>query len=116
VHSLVDDHSRLAYSEFLPDEKGTTCAAFLTRAGGYFAAHGINTIERVMTDNAFAYRHSNAVKAAVAALGARHIFIKPHCPWQNGKEERLSRTLQIEWAYRQIFTSTPNAPPLLTPG
>jgi transposase InsO family protein len=115
VHSLVDDHSRLAYSEVLPDEKGTTCAAFLTRAAGYFAAHGINAIERVMTDNAFAYRHSNAVKAAVAALGARHIFIKPHCPWQNGKVERLNRTLQIEWAYRQIFTSNAERTAALDP-
>ena len=56
VHSLVDDHSRLAYSEILPDEKGPTCAAFLERAAAYFAAHGITRIERVMTDNAFAYR------------------------------------------------------------
>ena len=56
VHSLVDDHSRLAYSEILPDEKGATCAAFLARAAAYFAAHGITRIERVMTDNAWAYR------------------------------------------------------------
>ena len=56
VHSLVDDHSRLAYSEVLPDEKGATCAAFLARAAAYFAAHGIARIERVMTDNAWAYR------------------------------------------------------------
>ena len=68
-----------------------------------------------MTDNAFAYRHSNAVKAAVAALGARHIFIKPHCPWQNGKVERLNRTLQIEWAYRQIFTSNAERAAALDP-
>ena len=58
VHSLVDDHSRLAYSEVLPDEKGSTCAGFLTRAAAYFAAHGITRIERVMTDNAWAYRYS----------------------------------------------------------
>src|SRR5687768_2843396 len=58
VHSLVDDHSRLAYSEILPDEKGTTCAAFLARAATYFAAHGITRIERLMTDNAWAYRYS----------------------------------------------------------
>ena len=56
VHSLVDDHSRLAYSEILPDEKGATCAAFLARAADYFAAHGITRIERVMTDNAWAYK------------------------------------------------------------
>ena len=58
VHSVVDDHSRLAYSEILPDEKGPTCAAFLDRAIGYFAAHGITRIERLMTDNAWAYRYS----------------------------------------------------------
>ena len=58
VHSLVDDHSRLAYSEVLPDGKGTTCAAFLGRAINYFAAHGITRIERLMTDNAWAYRYS----------------------------------------------------------
>ena len=58
VHSLVDDHSRLAYSEVLADEKGPTCAAFLSRAIEYFAAHGITHIERLMTDNAWAYRWS----------------------------------------------------------
>ena len=105
VHSLVDDHSRLAYSEILPDERGETCAAFLRRAAAYFAAKGITRIERVMTDNAFAYRHSNDMKRVCAALGAKQKFIKPHCPWQNGKVERLNRTLATEWAYRQIFTS-----------
>jgi transposase InsO family protein len=105
VHSLVDDHSRLAYSEILPDERGETCAAFLERAAAYFAAKGITRIERVMTDNAFAYRHSNDMKRVCAALGAKQKFIKPHCPWQNGKVERLNRTLATEWAYRQTFTS-----------
>jgi len=103
VHSLVDDHSRLAYSEVLPDEKGVTCAGFLDRGAAYFAAHGIGRIERVMTDNAWAYRHS--LREVVARLGARQVFIKPHCPWQNGKVERLNRTLTAEWAYRQAFTS-----------
>ena len=64
VHSLVDDHSRLAYSEILTDEIGTTCAGFLLRAAAYFAAHGIPRIERLITDNAWAYRHSTAVKQA----------------------------------------------------
>ena len=103
VHSLVDDHSRLAYSEILPDEKGTTCAAFLERAMDYFAAHGITTIERLMTDNAWAYRWS--LREICAAHDIRQRFIKPHCPWQNGKVERLNRTLQTEWAYRQVFTT-----------
>jgi transposase InsO family protein len=56
-------------------------------------------------DNAFAYRHSTAFKAAVTQLRAEQRFIKPHCPWTNGKIERLNRTLATEWAYRQIFTS-----------
>jgi transposase InsO family protein len=103
VHSAVDDHSRLAYSEILPDEKGATCAAFLRRAADYFTAHGIAQIERIMTDNAWAYRKS--LRDTAAALAARQVFIKPHCPWQNGKVERYNRTLQTEWAYRQIFTT-----------
>jgi transposase InsO family protein len=103
VHSLVDDHSRLAYSEILPDEKGPTCAGFLTRAAIYFADHGIDCIERVITDNHFSYRRSADVAAVIAELGAKHKFIRPHCPWQNGKVERFNRTLQVEWAYRQVF-------------
>ncbi len=66
---------------------------------------GITRIERVMTDNAFAYRHGRDVHKALADLGATHKFIKPHCPWQNGKVERFNRTLQTEWAYRHVFTS-----------
>jgi len=113
VHSLVDDHSRLAYSEVLPDEKGATCAAFLARAAAYFATHGIGRIERVMTDNAFAYKYS--LTGVCAALGARQKFIKPHCPWQNGKAERLNRTLITEWAYRQLFTSNDERAAALAP-
>ena len=113
VHSLIDDHSRLAYSEILPDEKGPTCAAFLLRAAGYFADHGITRIERLMTDNAWAYRWS--LRDAVAELGARQLFIKPHCPWQNGKVERLNRTLQTEWAYRQVFLSNEERAAALAP-
>jgi transposase InsO family protein len=105
VHSLVDDHSRLAYSEILPDEKGATCAAFLLRAAAYFATHGITAIERVMTDNHFSYKNSTLMADAIAELGAKHKFIRPHCPWQNGKVERFNRTLQVEWAYRQVFLS-----------
>ena len=105
VHSAVDDHSRLAYSEILPDEQGGTCAGFLTRAAANFAQHGIRRIEQVMTDNHWSYTKSAAVTAALGTLGATHITIRPHCPWQNGKVERFNRTLQTEWAYRQVFTS-----------
>ncbi len=113
VHSLVDDHSRLAYSEVLPDEKGVTCAGFLGRAAAYVAGHGIPTIERVMTDNAWAYKHS--LKAVCAQLGARQKFIRPHCPWQNGKVERFNSTLATEWAYRQTFTSNDERTAALAP-
>jgi transposase InsO family protein len=113
IHSLVDDHSRLAYSEVHSDEKGTTCADFLTRAAAYFADHGIDRIERVMTDNAWAYRWS--LREVITALGARQKFIKPHCPWQNGKVERLNRTLATEWAYRQVFASNAERAAALAP-
>jgi transposase InsO family protein len=113
VHSLVDDHSRLAYSEVLPDEKGPTCAGFFQRAIDYFAEHGIDRIERLMTDNAWAYRWS--LRAVCAEHGIRQKFIKPHCPWQNGKVERLNRTLATEWAYRQIFTSNTERAAALAP-
>jgi hypothetical protein len=113
VHSLVDDHCRLAYSEILPDEKGLTCAGFLRRAAAYFRNHGIITIEQVMTDNAWAYRYS--LRDICAELGARQVFIKPHCPWQNGKVERLNRTLQTEWAYKCAFTSNTQRAAALAP-
>jgi len=105
IHSMVDDHTRLAYSEIHNDEQGITAAGFLNRAAEFFAAHGIDSIERVMTDNHWAYTKSNDVAAAIKALGATHKTIRPHCPWQNGKVERFNRTLQTEWAYRQVFNS-----------
>lgn len=113
VHSVVDDHSRLAYSEVLPDEKGTTCADFLSRAIRYFADHGIPRIERLMTDNAWAYRWSLRTICTEHTITQK--FIKPHCPWQNGKVERLNRTLQTEWAYRQVFTSNTERTAALAP-
>jgi transposase InsO family protein len=114
VHAVVDDHSRLAYAEIHSDEKGATAAGVLLRAAKFFASHGIS-IREVISDNAFAYRYSNEFKDAVATLGARQIFIKPHCPWQNGKVERFNRTLQAEWAYRQPFTSNAQRTAALDP-
>jgi len=115
VHAAVDDHTRLAYAEILPNEQGPTCAGFLRRAGEFFAANGITTIRQVMSDNALNYTRSNDFAAAIADLGAQHITIRPHCPWQNGKVERFNRTLQIEWAYRQIFTSNTTRTQALAP-
>jgi transposase InsO family protein len=115
VHSLVDDHSRLAYSEILPDEKAPTCTAFLTRAVEHFAAHGIGRIHAVMTDNHWSYTRNGSLPGLLNELGATHVLIKPHCPWQNGKVERFNRTLQTEWAYRQVFTTNHDRTDALAP-
>ncbi|BBY88956.1 hypothetical protein MTOK_47380 [Mycolicibacterium tokaiense] len=115
VHSMIDDHSRLAYSEIHADEKGATCAGFISRAAQYFQSQGIPHIERVITDNHLSYRRSAAVAAAIDALNARHLFIKPHCPWQNGKVERYNRTLQTEWSYHRVFASNAHRAQALAP-
>ena len=115
VHAVIDDHSRLSYAEIHDDEKGETCAGVLTRAAEFFATCGIGKIDRVISDNAFAYRRSTAFKDAVAEIGAVQKFIKPHCPWTNGKVERLNRTLATEWAYRQVFTSNAKRRAALAP-
>ncbi|GHF27692.1 hypothetical protein GCM10011600_30540 [Pseudolysinimonas yzui] len=104
IHVAVDDHSRLAFARILPDEKGPTCAAFLTEAAAFFASHGVS-IREVMTDNAMNYRLSRDFRSALAVLDAKHILTRPHSPWQNGKAERFNRTLQENWAYRHPFTS-----------
>ena len=109
----MDDNTRLAYSEVLPDEKGTTCAGFLERALTYFAQHGITRVERLITDNAWAYRYS--LKGVCAGHSIRQKFIKPHCPWQNGKVEGFNRTLQTEWAYHHVFTSSEHRTAALAP-
>jgi len=68
-----------------------------------------------MTDNHLSYKRSYHVRDAIEQLGATHKFIKPHCPWQNGKVERYNRTLQIEWAYRQVFLSNNERAQALAP-
>ena len=115
IHSVVDDHSRWAYSEIHPDEKGATCVEFLARATDAAAAVGITEIAAVMTDNHWSYTHSAAMAELLAGLGARHITIRPHCPWQNGKVERFNRTLQAEWAYSRVFTSNAERAEALAP-
>ena len=86
-----------------PTRRAPPAPASWTARSTYFAAHGITRIERLMTDNAWAYRYS--LRQICAEHDIKQKFIKPHCPWQNGKVERLNRTLQTEWAYRQVFTS-----------
>jgi transposase InsO family protein len=115
IHAAIDDHTRIAYAEIHPDEKGATAAGFLTRAGAFFRAAGIGRIERILTDNAFAYRNSAAFHQAAADLGAVQRFIKPHCPWTNGKIERFNRTLATEWAYARAYTSNTDRAHALDP-
>jgi transposase InsO family protein len=97
IHSAVDDHSRLAYSEVLQDESGPTSAAFWRRARAWFLAHGV-VVERVMTDNAFAYR-GKLFNEALAETRVLHRYCRPYRPQTNGKVERFNRTLLEEWAY-----------------
>lgn len=105
IHSAVDGHSRLAYSEIHPDEKATTYAAFLRRAAAHFATLGIDRIERVLTDNALAYRKSTDWKQALADLGAVGKRNRAYRPQTNGKVERFNRTLLDEWAYLGLYTT-----------
>jgi transposase InsO family protein len=104
VHVCVDDASRLAYTEVLPDEKKESACAFLTRALAYFAAHGVS-VERVMTDNGSAYR-SHDFRNLCAAGGLRHIRTRPYTPRTNGKAERFIQTSLREWAYARAYRSS----------
>ncbi len=97
VHVVIDDHSRVAYVEVLPDERGYTCAMFQVRATTWFASKGV-TIKRVMTNNGVGYR-SNLLATTLQQLGARHVRTKPYTPQTNGKAGRFIKTLQEEWAY-----------------
>jgi len=102
LHHVIDDHSRLAYSEILADERRETVVAFWARARAWFADRGI-TIERVLTDNGCAYRS----KLFAAALGdnVTHKRTRPYRPQTNGKVERFNRTLLEEWAYARAYAS-----------
>ena len=105
LHVAIDDCSRLAYTEILPDERGETCAGFLDRAVRWFAGCGVR-IERVMTDNAFAYTNSRAFKDALVTIGARHITTRPYRPRTNGKAERFIQTALREWLYAKAYHSS----------
>jgi transposase InsO family protein len=104
LHSMVDAHSRVAYTEILGDEKGSTCAAFVLRAARSFTSLGV-PIEEVMTDEHLSYRRSRDFAEALAVIGARHRTTGPYRPRINGKVERFHRTLNDEWAYIRLYTS-----------
>lgn len=103
LHTALDDHSRLAYTEVLTDETAATCAAFLRRATAWFTTHGI-TIERVLTDNAWAYTKTTW-RTTCTQLGITPRWTRPWRPQTNGKVERFHRTLTEEWAYHQPYNS-----------
>ncbi|RCG16209.1 IS481 family transposase [Sphaerisporangium album] len=103
LHNAVDDHSRLAYTEILPDETKETAAAFWQRAQAYFTECGI-TAQRVPTDNGSCYR-SILWRELLTGQGITHKRTRPYRPQTNGKVERYNRTLLDEWAYARLYTS-----------
>ena len=103
LHTALDDHSRLAYTEILADERTATATAFLTRAHAWYAAAGI-TIERVLSDNGSCYISRQWV-ATCTSLGITAKHTRPRRPQTNGKVERYHRTLADEWAYAHPYPS-----------
>ena len=113
LHVCVDDHSRLAYTELLPDEKATSATSFLIRSADWFARHGVK-IQRVMTDNGGAYV-SHLFRDGITFLGARHLRTRPYTPRTNGKAERFIQTSIKEWAYKQPYESSAERQDCLAP-
>ena len=103
LHTVLDDHSRLAYTEILSDEKGSTTAAFWARAYDWFAGCGVR-LDRCLSDNGSNYR-SRDFAAALAATCTVHKRTRPYRPQTNGKVERFHRTLATEWAYARPYSS-----------
>ena len=104
VHVAIDDASRLAYVEVLPNERADTAVGFLHRAGAFYRRHGLR-VRQVMSDNGSAYI-SHLFAAACQSLRLRHLRTKPYTPQTNGKAERLIQTLLREWAYAVPYTSS----------
>lgn len=105
VHSLVDDHSRLAYSELHRDERAATVVAFVERALAFFAAHGVEA-KRLLSDNAWTYTQNRALRELLTRRGIRHLLTEKRRPQTNGKVERYQQTLKREWALGQIYRSS----------
>lgn len=101
VHAAVDDRSRVAYAEILPDERKETASGFVRRAFGFFSERGI-TVERVLTDNGSCYR-SREFARTLADAGVAHRRTRPYRPQTNGKVERFNLTLKWEWAYARTY-------------
>jgi transposase InsO family protein len=104
VHAIVDDHSRIAFVERHDDETAATVTGFVERALADFAGRGI-TVRRLMTDNAWIYTKSRALRQLLATHQIRHLTTKPYRPRTNGKVERFHQTMAREWAYGLIYSS-----------
>jgi transposase InsO family protein len=104
IHSAVDDRSRVAFSQILPDESAATAALFLIEAASFFADHRVR-IERVLTDNAKAYAQSILFAETAAGLGITLKRTRRYRPQTNGKVERFHKTLLDEWAYGRLYRS-----------
>ncbi|RWA58094.1 IS481 family transposase, partial [Mesorhizobium sp.] len=104
VHVCIDDASRVAFSQVLPDQRKESAIAFLKAAVAYYASLGI-VVERVMTDNGSCYR-SKAFAKACRKLGLKHIRTKPYTPKTNGKAERFIQTALREWAYAIAYPTS----------
>lgn len=104
-HAIIDDHSRLAYAELLPDTRAPTVTAFTERALTWFQGRGI-TARRVMTDNAWTYTHNRSLNALLADRAVRHLLAPPYTPRVNGKVERLHQTMDREWARGQLYRNS----------
>ena len=104
VHVAIDDHSRIAYAEILPDERGDTCAFFVRRAREWFAKQGIS-IRQLLTDNGTGYR-SHTFRDTCLAMDLRHLRTKPYTPQTNGKAERFIQSMLREWAYGRVYLTS----------
>ena len=104
-HSIIDDHTRIAYTEIHSDEKAPTVTAFVGRALEFYATLGI-TAQRLQTDNAWAYVHNRSLAELLLDHGIQHRRIPPRTPKRNGKIERYQQTLGREWAYGQRYRNS----------
>lgn len=104
VHVCIDDASRIAFTDILPDQKAHSAIAFLKAAVAYYASLGVS-VTRVMTDNGSCYK-AHAFRAACAELGLRHIRTRPYTPKTNGKAERFIQTALREWAYARAYATS----------
>jgi len=102
LHVAIDDHSRLAFAQILPDESSASAIAFLHDSLAFFSKHAIKT-QRIYSDNGSCYR-SKYMRAAVASLGLKHRFTQPYTPKTNGKAERFIKTSLNEWAYAHSYS------------